>query len=57
MNYRQKEGETLDDFVTRARTQALLCEFPEEELQERIIELVIAGTNMVLYRRDLLISY
>ncbi len=54
MQYRQTEGETLDEFVVRARTQALRCEFTDEELQERTIELIIASTPMELFRRDLL---
>ena len=44
MDYRQRSEESVDDFVTRARTQALKCEFEENELEERIIELMIAST-------------
>ena len=40
--------------MTRARTQALLCEFEDNELEERILELVIAGTPIEAFRRDLL---
>lgn len=54
MQMRQRSDEGLDDFITRARTQAQRCEFTDAELQERIIELIIAGTHMELYRRDLL---
>ena len=54
MQYRQKEDESLDEFVTRARTQAQMCEFEDKEMQERIIELVIAGTKMEVFRRELL---
>ena len=54
MQYRQKEAESLDEFVTRARTQAHMCEFEDKEMQERIIELVIAGTKMEVFRRELL---
>lgn len=54
MQYRQQEGESLDDFVTRARTLGQQCEFKEEELQERIIELIIASTPMEPFRRELL---
>ena len=35
MQYRQKESESLDEFVTRARTQAHMCEFEDKEMQER----------------------
>ena len=51
MQYRQKEEESLDEFVTRARTQAQMCEFEDKEMQERI---VIAGTKMEVFRRELL---
>ena len=54
MQYRQKEEESLDEFVTRARTQTQMCEFEDKEMQERIIELVIAGTRMEVFRRELL---
>ena len=54
MQYRQKSDESLDEFVTRARAQAQLCEFTEKEMQDRIIELVIAGTRMEIVRRELL---
>ena len=54
MQYRQKEGESLDDFVNRARSLAQQCNFTEENLQERLIELIIASTPMEPYRRELL---
>ena len=54
IQYRQTENESLDEFVTRARTQAHMCEFTDAEMQERIIELVIAGPRMEAFRRDLL---
>ena len=44
MSIRHSEHETLDDFCTRARTTALKCQFEEKELEERIIELIIAST-------------
>ena len=34
MDYRQRSEESVDDFVTRARTQALKCEFEESELEK-----------------------
>jgi hypothetical protein len=34
----------IDNFVSRVSTHALKCEFNEDELQERIVELVIAST-------------
>ena len=36
-DFRQNPEESLDEFVSRARTQALLCEFTDAELQERVI--------------------
>ena len=38
--------------MTHARTQAQMCEFEDKEMQERIIELVIAGTKMEVFRRS-----
>ena len=49
-----RRKQSLDEFVTRARTQAHMCEFEDNEMQERIIELVIAGTKMEVFRRELL---
>ena len=54
MQYRQQEGESLDEFVTRARTLGQQCNFEEKDLQERIIELIIASTPMEQFRRELL---
>ena len=45
MQYRQQEGESLDEFVTHARTLGQQCNFEEKDLQERIIELIIASTH------------
>ena len=54
MQYRQQEGESLDEFVTRARTLGQQCSFEVKDLQERIIELIIASTPMEPFRRELL---
>ena len=54
MDYRQRSEESVDDFVTRARTQALKCEIEESELEERIIELRIASTPIEAFQRELL---
>ena len=51
---RQRNEEYVDDFVTRARTQALKCELEESELEERIIELMIASTPIEPFQRELL---
>ena len=53
MQYRQKPDESIDDFVTRARTLALKCQFIDEELNERLIELIIASTPHDALRNDL----
>ena len=54
MRYRQKSDETLDDFVTRARTCALKFQFTDQELNERMLELIIASTPYDSFRQDLL---
>lgn len=54
MQYRQKPEATLDDFITRARTQALKCDFSANELSERLLELIIASTQHEGFRKDLL---
>ena len=54
MDYRQKGEESIDDFVTRVRTQALKCEFEESELEERITELMIASTPVEAFQCELL---
>ena len=54
MDYRQRREESVDDFVTRAGTQALKCEFKESELEERIIEIMIASTTIETFQRKLL---
>ena len=51
---RQRNEESVDSFVTRARTQALKCEFEESELEERITELMIASTPIEAFQRELL---
>ena len=54
IDYRQRSEESVDDFVTRARTEALKCDFQESELEERIIELKIASTPVEAFQRELL---
>ena len=54
MDYRQRSEGSIDDFVTTARTQALKCEFEESELEEKIIELMIASTPIEAFQRELL---
>ena len=40
MRYKQRENEKIDNFVTKG----CLCDFGEGELDESIIELIIAST-------------
>ena len=53
MKYRQTGDESIDDFVTRARTLANKCQFTENELNERLMELIIASTPYDGLRREL----
>ena len=50
----QREDETLDDFILRVRTLAMKCEFDQTEMEERLIELIIASTPLEDFQRDLL---
>lgn len=50
MKFTLKKDESVDDFVSRARTLALKCQFTDDELTERIIELLIANTPHELFR-------
>ena len=50
----QDRGETLDSFVTRCRTQAVKCELEAGELEARIIEQIIASTQIQKFQRELL---
>ena len=54
MDDRQRSEESVDDFVTGARSQALKCEFEESELEEGIIELMTAATPIEAFQRELL---
>ena len=54
MECRQREDETLDDFILRVRTLAMMCEFDQTEMEERLIELIIASTPLEDFQRDLL---
>ena len=54
MQYRQTQHEYIDDFVTRASTLANKCQFTENELSERLMELIIASTPYDGLRRELL---
>jgi hypothetical protein len=49
-----KQGEPIDSFVTRAKELALECKFKATELDDRIIELIIASTPIAKYQKELL---
>ena len=52
--YYQKPEETLDTFVNRCKQLADKCDFKEDELNERVVELIIASTPMTDFQKDLL---
>ena len=54
MHFRQRQDENLDYFVNRCKLLALKCEFEGNELNERLIELVIAGTPIPDFQKELL---
>lgn len=54
MGYRQQKGERLDDFVNRAKLQAQKCEFSPAELDERLLELIIASAQDTDFQKNLL---
>ena len=54
MHFRQRQDKNLDCFVNRCKLLALKCEFEGHELNERLIELVIAGTPIPDFQKELL---
>ena len=53
--YSQKETENIDDFLARSRLQAQKCKFRDErEMEERIIDQIIAGTKFPELQKQLL---
>ena len=54
MGYSQRKDESLDDFVNRAKLQAQKCDFSTDEINERLLELIIAGTPDPDFRKSLL---
>ena len=51
---RQNQGESIDDFVTRAKALAQKCDFSGNELNDRLIEIVIASTPIPEFQKELL---
>ena len=54
MSLRQKEHESLDEFPARAHTVGNKCQFDKNELDKRLLELIIASTPIEEYQRVLL---
>ena len=54
MHFRQQQDENLDCFINRCKLLALKCEFEDNELNKRLIELIIAGTPIPDYQKELL---
>ena len=54
MAYRQRKDESLDDFVNRAKLQAQKCDFSTDEINERLLGLIIAGTPDPDFQKSLL---
>ena len=52
----QRPDENLDDFVNRCRQIARKCQFDAKELDERILEQIIASTPVRDFQKELLIS-
>ena len=53
-HYRQTREECLDDFINRCKLQALKCDFVDDELNEHLIELIIASTPIADFQKELL---
>ena len=51
---RQKYDETITDFVSRLREKATKCKFENNELNERLIEIIIVSTPVEDLHKDLL---
>ena len=54
MHFRQQQDENLDFFINRCKLLALKCEFDDNELNERLIELIIARTPIPDFQKELL---
>ena len=54
IRYRQDHGESIDEFVTRCRDKGRQCDFKDTDLNERILELIIASTPFDGFQRELL---
>ena len=50
----QRPDEQLDDFVNRCRQIAVKCEFSANEMEQRLLEQIIASTPIPDFQKDLL---
>ena len=51
----QRQGESIEDFSLRLREKALKCKYSDHNcMEERILEQLIAGTNIARVQRELL---
>ncbi|PIK37302.1 hypothetical protein BSL78_25862 [Apostichopus japonicus] len=53
-NYYQQPGEKLDDFVNRCKLLSKKCDFTKEEVDERLVEQIIASTPISEFQKELL---
>lgn len=53
MSYRQRQEESLDDFVNRCRQLTQRCLLSDIDQQQRIIELIIASTPIPDFQKEL----
>lgn len=51
---RQRPEETITGFISRLREKASRCEFENEELNERLIEMIILSTPFENFRKELM---
>ena len=52
--FHQRADESLDMFVNRCKLLANQCDFKEDELNERLVELIISSTPMADFQKELL---
>lgn len=55
-NLRQKSEENISEYVSRLREKAKKCEFESDELNERLIEMVILSTPFEDFKKELLVK-
>ena len=51
---RQKPTENITEYVSRLRAKATKCNFSDDELNERLIEMVTLSTPHDAFRKDIL---